>query len=298
MRTVLSDAVSVTVLPGGERSPGLRVALVDPEDADGRRFVVAMGYAAWLDDFELQRFRLLARELRARLVVVETPGHGTGTGASRLTAAERRALLLRADLRPVAERMLAAAVAADPALLDAPVGVIGYSLGSSLGTAMAQVLLARTGAGVPALVLVEPVAGRRWRPLDLVRATRAEDRLVDVALAENVGIAGVVEPWDRRPSADPPRHDRLDLLLLANALRAGDLAEQVARSRAALLVVVHGAESRLSLPAAVGDVLAAARAAGTRTEELEMRGSHGLWHSLPSVRRLARFVVAALEGDA
>lgn len=292
MLTLVPEDVTSSLRTVSTDGGPLPVAVVTPATVD-RTFVVAMGYGARLDEFELQRFRLLAPLLRGRLVVVQTPGHGAD--ASRLTPRERWALLARSDFRPVARRMLQAATTAEPSVCSARTAVLGYSLGASLGTAIASVLREGTGTPVPLLVLVEPVAGRPWRPLDLAGATRAEDGLVDDALAQNDDVAGAVGPPDRRPEPSTPDHHRVDLLLLANALRAGRLGAQVVASGATHVVVVRGKDSRLSLPAAVADVVDAARSAGRRVDELTMHGTHALWHSLPSVRRLGRFVADVAE---
>ncbi|WP_146843599.1 hypothetical protein [Cellulomonas composti] len=299
---MLPDDVGVTTRTVDLGEGPLGVAVLEPPVPGPRTFVAAMGYAASLDPFELQRFRLLAHVLGARLVVVETPG--CGVRGSRLTAAERWALLRRSDFRPAAGRMLAAAAAADPAAgaaIDASgagLGIVGYSLGCSLGTAMAREAGARAGAAASALVLVEPVAARRWSSRTLLTATRAEDGLVDAALADNADVVDAVEPWDRRPEdTSAPHRNRLDMLLLAGALRSGGLPDEVAAAGAGRLVVVHGRDSRYGLTEAGAALTARARAAGARADQLEVAGTHALWHSLPAVERIGRFVRDAL-GDA
>ena len=299
MPTKNPSATDGTCRVVGTAGGPLTVGVVAPSGPAERTFVVAMGYAASIEQFELQRFRLLAECLASRLVVVETPGCGNPRSA--LTGAERWALLVRSDVEAAGARMLDAAVAMVPDLLDAPrrggrLGVIGYSLGASTGTAIARAVLARTGAPVDALVLVEPVAAQRWSPRALLAATREEDGLVDRALAENASVPGAVEPWDRRADGVAPHRNRLDMLLLSAALRNGRLPEQVAAARARHVVVVHGKDSRLSLPQACTAVVEHARAAGSAVAELAMDGTHALWHSLPSVRRLAGFVAEALGG--
>ena len=292
MPIVLPQQVTTTVTSVPTDSGSLRVARLEPPGAPTRTFIVAMGYAAWIDEFELQRFRLMASELQARLLVVETPG--LGLPASRLRRQARLALLRRADLQPVASRMLDAAEAASPTPLDQNVGVMGYSLGATLATAVSQELLRRRGAPTPALVLVEPVTGLPWRALALRNAVRLEDSLVDDALKQNAEISGAVEPWDRTPGANAPRHNRLDLVLLANALRRGNLAEQVIASQAGRVVIVTGKNSRLALPAAIDHLLLALKTADIDVRHLQMDGTHGLWHSLPSVQTLTQFARDAL----
>ena len=110
---------------------GVAVAVVTPPGHE-RTAAMFLGYAAGLDDFEFQRFRLLASLTSTRLVVVETPGHGTH--ASRLLPAERRALR-HSDLGPLAGRLDATATEAVGAQ---PEIVVGYSMGASTAAAAAR----------------------------------------------------------------------------------------------------------------------------------------------------------------
>lgn len=274
----------------------LPVTRIDPHEDPGRVFYTAMGYAACTDPFELQRFTLLADRLRARLIVVDTPG--CSHLRTRLTARERLALL-RSDFTPVAERMLHAARTLDTTTrTDRRVGVLGYSLGASVASRMAAVLR-RAGTELDTIVLVEPVGHRRWTTRDLIAATRHEDTHIDRYLGENGTIPGAVAPNDRTPGASPHHLFRPDLALLANALRAGwlprDLLPAVAGT-STRLVVAHGTSSLLSDPHATTRLLEAARAAQVTVSDLPVPGSHGLWQSLPRVDRLGRQIAATL-GD-
>lgn len=295
---------NVTVTTHSVASAGgpLRVAVVDAGPVPRRTFIAAMGYAASIEPFELQRFRLMATELDARLVVVETPG--CGLPGSSLTPRERWVLLSRSSFAPVATRMLDAVLAVVPDLLDdglledRALGVIGYSLGSSTGTAIATEVRRRTGLPVDRLVLVEPVAGRRWAVRGLLAATREEDALVDAALNSNHVVEGAIEPWDRRGDGYPaPSRNELDLALLANALRTGRLPRHVAATGAKRVAVIRGDESRLALASGCEAIVQAARGAGAAVESFVMDGTHGLWHSLPSVRELCSFIRTAWEQD-
>lgn len=299
---MLPDDVAVTTHTVDFKDGPLGVAVLEPLRFTQRTVVAAMGFAASIELFELQRYRLLAQTLRTRVVVVETPGCGVPNSA--LTGAERWALLRRSDYEPAAARMLSAAAQVDTEVrrgLDAGNGelrFVGYSLGCSLATAMAHLTRTRTGKGVASLVLVEPVAGRPWSPRALWAATRAEDALVGAALADNVPVRGAVEPWDRRSDgARAPHVNRLDMLLLANALRSGRLPDEVAALGAKQVVVVHGTDSRYGLAEAARAIGRSARTAGSRVTELEVPGSHGLWHSLPTVEQLGRRIHDTL-GDA
>lgn len=298
---MLPEQVSIDVQTVETSAGPLNAAVLTPHGSPRWTFVVAMGYGAWVEPFELQRFRLLSGELQARLVVVETPGNGAA--GSGLTRPERWALLRRSDFGPVAARMLEAATLAYPAVADRPAsgerfGVLGYSLGTSVGTAMAAAWAARTGQPVDALVLVEPVAGSAWRARSLISATQTEDGLVDRALADNANVVGAVGPWDRREGGEPvPTRNDVDLALLANGLRRGNLPGEVTAARARHVVIARGQGSHFSHADACAHLARAARAGGAQVDELVMDGSHALWHSLPTVQRLGKFLDEVLGDD-
>ncbi|WP_371572169.1 hypothetical protein [Streptomyces sp. NBC_01314] len=271
--------------PGGETLLGV----VDGRrGADDPTFVVAQGFLAFVEPFEMQRFQLIASMLRARLVVVETPG--AGFAASRLLPGERRALL-RGDFTVPARRMLRAAtevIGADgPA---AATGVLGYSLGASFAAAMAAVSgTARTGPPLRTVVLVEPVAIRRWSAVGLMAAVRRENRLVQPYLDQTATVPGAVRPLEARSGDRPLTRRRSDLLLLANALRAARLGEDLAAAaqepgpKTRRLVVVRGEQSVLSPRQAVHSLMTAAERHGFRARLLSVPGPHAFWHSLPAV---------------
>jgi pimeloyl-ACP methyl ester carboxylesterase len=282
--------VVCSVVDSGNGAP-LGTACVDPYPDPERAFVVAMGYGACLDPFELQRFGVLARALQARLLVVETPGCSFTPTA--LQRPERRALL-RADYGPVAARMLAAALSVDHTRrAERPVGVIGYSLGASIAAAMVRVANTQfqSRVALESLVLVEPVANRPWSGPQLLAAMRAEDMLIDGNLKTNEDIPGAVVPTDRIPGAPSPRLRRLDLLLLANALRAGALVEDIRAAseghEAMKVVVAHGASSHLSQLDACQHMVLQCRETGICVDDVLVPGNHGLWQSLDAVDHLA-----------
>ena len=278
------------------RGAPLQVACVDPFPNPGSVFVVAMGFGACLEPFELWRFAGVAATLSARLLVVETPG--CGYTPARLLGRERVALL-RGDFRPLAARMLAAAVAVDrDSGHQRAMGVLGYSMGASLAAAMA----AGASGGpqvIDAVVLVEPVANRRWSPQALVAAKRAEARLVGEYLAANQNLPGAVAPPAHTPGAALPHQDRLGMLLSGNALRGGRMSADVsvaARGRAGLPVVIaRGDTSLLSEAAACAHMASDLRATGADVHEVVVNGQHGLWQSLPAAGALCELVAAALR---
>ncbi|EKX62163.1 hypothetical protein Sipo8835_05810 [Streptomyces ipomoeae] len=274
--------------PGGE----LLLGVVDGRrDGDGPTFVVAQGFLAFVEPFEMQRFQVIAAMLRARLVVVETPG--AGFAVSRLLPKERRALL-RGDFTVPARRMLRAATEvigarhADGPV--GPVGVLGYSLGASFAAAMAAVSgTAETGPAVREVVLVEPVAVRHWSAAALVSAVRRENRRVGPYLDETATVTGAVRPLEARPGEKPATLRHGDLLLLANALRAARLTDDLVTAtrrpdrRLGRLVVVRGEESLLSPRRDVHRLVTAAGWHGIATRLLSVPGPHAFWQSLPAV---------------
>lgn len=264
-------------LPGVTLAPssaGLTVAVTDGRVLGrGPTFVVAQGFLAWIEPFEMQRFRLIAQLLAARLIVVETPG--CGTGGARLSWPQRRGLLAGNFRGPAARMFGAAAALLNP---GETVSVLGYSMGASVAVALAEAA-ARAGFPVQDLVLVEPVALRRWRLRQLVAAAHRESRWVGGYFDSNAANSGAAEPWPRRLGGNPSRW-RVDLLLAGAALRRGALGEEIPTTSAAAVTVVLAADSELTR----GVVVPASPACRIVT----VPGRHGFWHSLPAVAALCR----------
>jgi len=261
---------------------GVRVATLTPPRYR-RTCVVAMGFGAWLDPYELQRFSRLADQLDARLVVAESPGLGL-RGAS-LTGQERAALLT-GRYGPVALRMLEAAINELPAAT--PVHLLGYSMGASLATAMTA---HSPATPVTSLTLIEPVATRARSPVGLMASVHREDHLIDSYLQENAAISGSIAPSDRTRGAAQPARNHLDQALMAAALCWGRLPEDLkrcARRQPPLpVLIVHGRTSQLARPEDVATLASTAADMGLDTTTVAVEGSHGLWQSLPRVDELA-----------
>lgn len=276
----------------GDAGTRTRVALIDCRiGRGGPTFVVAQGFQSWIEEFELQRFHVIARTLNARLVVVEVPGFGVA--GSRLLACERRALLLNGDFGPLATRLSAAVDAVLDGEQDRTLSFLGYSMGASVATAMARVARAR-GWSSDNLVLVEPVALQRWKIRRLIAATLREDRWIVDYVATNEAIEGAVAPWNQRPGVRPPTRRYLDLLLLGSALRKGAIAGDLGLVMPRRLVVVRGDRSALS-DADYLPVLTALRLQGIVTDELIVPGHHAFWHSLTAVTDMSRELKATLD---
>ncbi|CAL8974601.1 hypothetical protein TESS_TESS_02806 [Tessaracoccus sp. O5.2] len=135
-------------------SEGLKWGAVGDDDAE-RLCVAFMGYGGWLEPFEYGLFTRLARQLAARIVIVETPG--LGTAGTRLRPRERGALLVGSFL-PVGRRMLRCALAGLEAVGADPrqgIHILGYSMGASVAAAATSV--ATNDLTVRTLTLVEPI---------------------------------------------------------------------------------------------------------------------------------------------
>lgn len=264
---------------------GVRIATVTPERPRGT-CVVAMGYGAWHDAFELQRFTRLADLLGVRLVVLETPGLGyEGTA---LTWRERAALL-SGRYSPLGARMMAAATSHTGT--GEPVHLLGYSLGTSVAAAMAA---SRHAPRISSLVLVEAVAARNWNPLVLARSVGKEDAVIDGYLDETAAVPHAVAPSDRVDGAPGPARNQVDQLLLGTALSwgrlGGDIGRFAARQTSPDVLVVHGSTSVLSPPLANATLVRKLDAQGCLVTDVEVEGGHGLWQSLPRVDLLGEHV--------
>lgn len=269
----------------GSETAGLRAITLGYPDAH-RQVLVFMGFLACIEPFELQRLALMSTEWDAQITVADAPGFGYG--GARLTRAER-VLLRRGDFTAVARRMVRTAQDHHSPLRRGGVTVIGYSMGASLASAAAA------DAGllrVDTMILVEPVATRRWNLVRLIRAACAEDAAVGEYLDRNGYCPGVAPPTNRRGELLPHR-SRWDLAHLGFALSKGRIPSDLLRTnviQSPLVQVVHGADSRLSRADDVKHLAAICRRAGMHIRDVPVAGRHALWHSLPDVAALARLI--------
>lgn len=270
----------------------VRIGMVDARDcADGRTFIAAQGFGAQLESFEMRRFGLIAQRLRARIVVVETPGFGLG--GSGLLQPERDQLCT-GDFGPLGVRLFDAAMQVVDDVDDGTLSFLGYSLGASLAGAMAAAAAAR-GWAVDGLVLMEPVALARWSLGSLLMATMRERRW-DAAYLEMNDCAPLAADSRSTVNARPGTYRWRDQLALGVGLRFGGLVEQVQRiSPAPFRVVVVRAEES-ALTASVGPSVVALRACGVPVSDLVVGGHHGFWHSLSLVSACTDDLESLLRG--
>jgi pimeloyl-ACP methyl ester carboxylesterase len=261
----------------------LRAATIGCPDA-ALQMLVFMGIRAQLDAFELRRADVLASVWQAQVTVVDIPGNGHGY--ARLTSAER-AHLRTGRFDTVADRMVAAAVEHHPRLKHSPVVALGYSMGASLATAAA----ARSNTlRINRLVLVEPVANRRWSISELLRSVRAEQAHVEADLdrnhnGDNDAVAA------RGPATGVYVRDWPDLCHLGFALTRGSLYADMLRAHRhsnCALALIHGTDSRLARRRDIKRFTHRCRSAGITTDAIEMPGHHSFWHALPDVAVAAR----------
>lgn len=273
---------------GGPTRVGVSDARTHPGD---RTFLVAQGFRSWVEPFEMQRFALIATILRARLVVVETPG--LGLAGSRLSAPEYRGLR-GGNFGPLGARMFEAATALLDDLDDGRLSFLGYSMGASTATAMACNAAAQ-GWAIDALVLVEPVGLRRWT-LPVLLGTAWHQRRHDRGyLSANDTVPGAT-PCGTDRGDRPATNRKIDQLALGAALRHGGVAEDL---RAALsdshrAILVTGDKSTLPGDECVRTV-AALQEQRSVVHHMTVPGHHGFWHSLPAVADMARRLAALLD---
>lgn len=278
-----------TAVPG-LRGP-LRVCVVDPPRPEPDRAptaIAALGFLAYPDAFEVQRFQVMSERLGWRIIVVQTPGFGNG--ACPLSHLQLRALTA-GDFRPIAEVMIDAV--RGPVPPSRPI-LLGYSMGASVSAAMARLLAEGGSESAPSrVILVEPVAVRRWTPGGLMRADRAEERCMDAYLALNDPLPWAVGPSGRGPDPGPsPRGRLIDLAAQAWGMSRGRLRSDLVRAvRAApglRVDLVHGEYSRFVRSEDMSALRALVHAAGGRCTTSEIpRGRHPMWQALPVAAQIA-----------
>lgn len=268
------------------------MAVIEPCSSVRREVIVFMGYDAWLDPFEIQRFRLLADRWHARVVIPETPG--CSLRPSRVTGAEASDLV-SGEFRVLGNRMLRLARAHLRDQLRLPTHLVGYSMGASVAAAS---ISDSSNWRPQSVTLIEPVALHTWSVGQIVSAVRRENNLNSRYLEANASWRGTNQPPNQHGRRGPKRH-RTSQLLQANALRAGripnDILEAHQRRSAGVqaqpVIVVHGEESRLSTLEGNNRMLGGWSAAGLHATDIAMPGSHGIWQSLNCVETLAGRIV-------
>jgi len=259
----------------------LAVVTATPEQVDDPApLVVTLGILARLDDFEVQRFALLADLLGRPVVAVDTPGWVIGRGS--LSGRVRRELRAR-DFTGLAALMADALVRAGPSLVTGELSVLGYSLGASTGSALAVELAAR-GAVVRAVDLVEPVAVRSQTMAELTWRNLADARHSGRYLAGNTDLE-----WAAGGRGDRVLINPVDIGLFAWAISRGGIRASLEELPMAVpIMIISGERSSLSPRRAVHR-LAHQLAVPGRTVSVHVvpDAHHALWNSLTHVADIA-----------
>ena len=163
----------------------------------GPTLVVGLGFNSSVEEFTIQQHAVMAQEMGARFIVVDTPG--VGELSSPLQDGQARDLLL-GKYDSSARAMLLAAIKAGVLTEGEEIGLLGYSMGASTIAAMAKLLnedhdtfnkLLLTGA-----YMIEPVADHKQPPWTPAMKMGTENKLNDRYLAENMGLLGLDgQPW-------------------------------------------------------------------------------------------------------
>lgn len=216
------------------------VCVIDARNGDeykkvGDTYVVALGFNGSVEKFIIQQHAVMAQELGARLIVVDTPGFGELS--SQLSIEQASDLIRHGDYSSCAKAMLQAAIKAGELQEGEEIGLIGYSQGASMIAAMASVLntehddLAKLQ--LHGLHMIEPVADHKQSSVGLFVRLGKENVRNDGYLGENNelldsdGIPWAVSPIDRRVDTDPSAKawlKSLDFALQQPGLMLGGLA--------------------------------------------------------------------------
>lgn len=276
------------------RHPPLRIGIVDPPGVDEGTVpmtIVGLGFLAYPDGFELQRFRLMSDLLGWRFLVPQTHGYGPGP---RLAPRYLRALA-SGDFSRLA--LAAEAAVSSATEITSPI-LLGYSMGASTIAAMARILAERGGRQRPSrVVLVEPVAARTIPLPRLALANFQEERWVEHHLALNEALPWTVPPADRQQDPDEPSASGalIDRAAMVRAMTCGGLRLDLVRAiRAApglQVDIVYGQHSRFVDTATISALDCLARTAGAHVRTIQVPGGrHAMWHALPLVADISRML--------
>ncbi len=186
------------------------VAVVDAREEGengtlkGRTILWPMAFEARLDEFELQRFEVVADTLNARVIAVEVPGVGMDENAK--TTLKQKASVAGGSFKAHARAMLGAVAEVVPFEEDEEVEMLLYSQGGAEGVAMARELGKKKDVHglklkIPRVTFIEAVSdGKQFLASLLSKINKETNREnTDRYLAENEEYDWLVEPSDRNP---------------------------------------------------------------------------------------------------
>lgn len=207
------------------------VAVVDAREKkddgklEGRTILWPMSFEARLDEFEMQRFEVLADVLKARVIAVEVPGVGMEEGAK--TTLRQKTSLAAGNFKAHARAMLGALAEVVPFKENEEVEMLLFSQGGAEGVAMAKELgkkkdLHGLKLKIPRVTFIEAVNDDGWFLPNLLakinKDTNQEN--TDRYLQENEYYSWLVKPSDRDPDTKQ-EWERLKKCQTVNNLLAG-----------------------------------------------------------------------------
>lgn len=160
----------------------------------------------------IQRLRVLAEQLMAKVLYVETPGVSVDMQALQETTGARATLrqvsaALRGDFRPHAAVQLQALHKAVPFKDGEQLHILGYSMGTPLAVFLAQQLGGQPfGADITPQIarldLIDPVNDQPWQMHQLLKAIRQEGAVTLPYIEENKALHLEPNPYDLKTEAE------------------------------------------------------------------------------------------------
>lgn len=220
----------------------IRVVEVDARPSEGEGYehtiIWPAAFQARADMINIQRIRILAQLLEAKVLFVETPGvtvdirapHNT-TGAH-VTQEQARAAL-RGDLRPHAAAQLQALHKAVPFQDGEQLHIIGYSMGATTAAFLAQQLGEQPFGSdispqIARLDFIDPANDQDWNPYKLLRAIKKEGEADKAYIEESKALGLEPNPYGlaseneaRRMRQQLEREQLLGIYSVAAGLRKG-----------------------------------------------------------------------------
>lgn len=212
---------------------GIEIVSIDyREDGAGRTIIWPLAFAARTDNFELQRFAVIASLLKARIIVVELPGVSVNS-YSRLSFMQKASIIFWGNLKNPAKMMLQAIKDYSANATDAGSRVCGriefagYSQGVPIAVEMMKILseddqhALGSWVTIDRFTMIEPVNDQirtSWDILgvrsliDILQKIGREDQFTNRYLDQNNEYTWLEKPSDRTDGIkEYLKHIRKDL---------------------------------------------------------------------------------------
>jgi hypothetical protein len=220
IHNVPSGSVAVEEAVGAK---GIQLFIADGRpNGQGPTVVVPRAFQAFeCDGFENQRDQVLAHELQARVVGVDTPGVSLFTESK--PSIVHRVEAVRGRMKFHAASQLTAVREVLKYDDDEPMNFIGYSMGAWSVAEMVNLPFAPRIGRVDMVEAVNDQAWRLSRGELLLPKINAEDEATNRYLMDNF-VFGFRQPYDRQPSnfvKEKPKDDKLPVKLQSLLLGIG-----------------------------------------------------------------------------